>query len=153
MNIAIQRTIFIRFLDRNYCITAHLTERLDELRESVLFLQLHEHISTAISMLEAQSLNADQLYLFLGANASFATNGPLISFLENTFSCLPNKDDGTQYACLLDYVSIANALMAESARLADIHMPGLSLPDRFPYQAIVLEPLMSALAQVGLVSW
>lgn len=153
--ISVHTKNFIKFLDRNYCIVAHLTERLDELRESVLFPHLHHQIANAIELLEAQSLSANQVYKALGTSASFTANVQLISFLEHTFSGLPSQDNGSQYACLLDYVSVADALMAESGRLADLSLSAtdrLSLPHYQLYQPLTLEPLITALAQAGLVS-
>jgi hypothetical protein len=155
MDSSLHQKNFVKFLDRNYCIAAHLTERLDELRESLLFSPIKDTLLAAISQLEAYTQKAEEIYAALNTAAACTGDLPLIAFLEHLFSSLSTRDNGTQYLCLLDYVSAANALMAESAKLAQrsLSAAGLDLPSRPLYDATLLEPLTTALAEAGQVYW
>ncbi|GAB3923901.1 hypothetical protein [Mucilaginibacter myungsuensis] len=154
MRISAQKEIYIRLLDRIYCIAAHLAERLDELKDALDFEQLQEEISATIRSLETHLQNLDLLYKAHGVVASFKDHGPLIAFMEDMFSKLPYKDDGTQYNYLLDYLSIANALMAESAEQAGVvtDPDEVALPDVQLYEASTLRSLTRALLQAGQVA-
>jgi len=139
---------FIHFLNRNYYINSHLAERLDELKDSDFFIDFRRAIIAAIESLEMQLGEINHLFNFFGAVSTFADCEATITLLESVFTAIQNQEDGSPYLYLLDYLSVADSLMQESAKLAELSLPRLTLSNLRQYQqydAATLQPLKNLL--------
>ncbi|MEO3402373.1 hypothetical protein AAFN85_00620 [Mucilaginibacter sp. CAU 1740] len=141
---------FLYFLNRNYYAASHVAERLDDLADLPLFADLKVIVAAAIKSLELQLSETDNIFTLLKADHSASDCEATIFFMEGTFSTIQNPENTAPYLSLLDYVSIADAIMHESAELAGLslaQLPGLSLPKLQLYDSRTLGSLKTLLEE------
>lgn len=142
-------TGFIYFLNRNYYINSHLAERLDELKNLSSFLIFQQAIVDATAKLDVQIAKLDELFNMLNAKSSYADCEPLIAFLESLFTTVHNNMAHNPAISLLDYVSVADALIKESAIAAQrmlINQHAESMKGYHLYDSTILRELKTLLA-------
>lgn len=145
--------LFIHFLNRSYYIKSHLSERLDELSESVLFADLKEVITETISSLNLQLSESDELFEILDANGSTDDSESIFHLLERVFTMIQCPENTVPLLSFLDYISTADALLSETAKMAEIYrvqLPASYLSDYSLYEA-TLQPLRITLEESLLV--
>jgi Arc/MetJ-type ribon-helix-helix transcriptional regulator len=134
---------FLYFLNRNYYVASHLVERLDELKDLPLFSTHSDAVKTAIKLLEANLDQNESIFTSLGEDNSFEECLPMIGFLENTFSIILDLNNKTPYLSLLDYVFIADALLKENSRMAELSLLHLPKFNNQQYLINKINPLES----------
>lgn len=135
---------FVRFLNRNYYIASHLAERLEELTSLDLFAGFQKKMADTMVLLELQLGQTDRLFETLNVTSSLADCEKMIALLESVFTTIQDKSNGSLQLSLLDYLSLADSLMKESAKLAVLslnQLPKLALPQLNLYNANTLQPL------------
>lgn len=135
---------FVRFLNRNYYIASHLAERLEELTSLDLFAGFQKKMADTMVLLELQLGQTDRLFETLNVTSSLADCEKMIALLESVFTTIQDRSNGSLQLSLLDYLSLADSLMKESAKLAVLslnQLPKLALPQLNLYNANTLQPL------------
>jgi hypothetical protein len=141
---------FLYFLNRNYYAASHLAERLDDLADLPLFADLKVIVAAAIKSLELQLSETDNIFTLLKADHSASDCEATIIFLEGAFSMIQDPENKVPYLSLLDYVSIADAIVYESSKLAELSSaqhPALNLPQLRLYDSRTLGPLKTLLEE------
>jgi len=144
----IERGDFIRFVNRIYYLNSHLIERLDELKSFPSFTHLQKNIALTISSMESQISRIDRLFGTLGAVNSYSDCAQMIAFLENLFTPIQSTENKARYLSLIDYISVADCLIEESAKLAIISsssIPKLSLAEYKLHDPTIIQSLKSSL--------
>jgi len=146
--------LFIHFLNRIYYIKSHLSERLDEVNESPLFSDFQYTITEALSSLRLQLNEGDKLFEKLGTTASMSGFEPIFHLLESVFTVIQSSENTAPLLSLLDYISIADVLLAETAKIAEIH--GFQLAAAYAsehnlYFNSTLQPLKALLEESTIV--
>lgn len=147
--------LFIRFLNRSYYIKSHLSERLDELIGFALFAELQDVITATISSLELQLNESNKLFEALDIASSMDECESTFVLLESVFTTVQSPENTTPLLSLLDYVSIADALLAESAKMVEIYRDQLTAPyilNHDLYVATTLQPLKIMLEESIIVT-
>jgi hypothetical protein len=145
-----QKKDLLFFLNRNNCIVSHIAERLEELKDLSCFTNLQPVLESTILSLELHLFQTENLYHALGAVVSYADCEPMIFFLEHIFTTIQNPHNANPFLSLLDYVYVINALLLESAELADLslsHFTDLNLPAHSLYDIQLLQALKTALTE------
>jgi hypothetical protein len=141
---------FLYFLNRNYYAASHLAERLDDLADLPAFADLKVIVAAAIKSLELQLSETDNIFTLLKADHSSSDCEATIIFLEGAFSMIQDPENKVPYLSLLDYVSIADAIVYESSKLAELSLaqhPALNLPQLRLYDSRTLGPLKTLLEE------
>ncbi len=125
---------FIRFLNRAYYISAHLAERLDEIRGFPSFVNYDQTISDTIDALELQISQIDKIFFLFNEVSSFSDCETLIAFLENLFTNVQTTENDGSRLYLLDYLSAADCLMKENAQIAELSLTQLQKADLQQYR-------------------
>ncbi len=141
---------YLRYLNRYYCVAAHLSERLEEVIDPELLPGSAKLITETINSLERQIENVDQIYAVFKMDVSCRDDESLIGFLENLFAQVHISLNRQSLLPLLDYVLVCDALMKESSELAAIiiengDLPSLSNPQY--YNPDELAPIRRFLAE------
>jgi hypothetical protein len=152
MAVYTEKNDLLRFLNRNYWIASHLLERLDELRESELTKGFLTEIESTIVLLDEQLYRANNLCQILNFTPSLADSETLIGFLESLFTDIQSHECNSAYLAMLDYITVADRLMEESAKLAEISVVQLSIPNFHLNQfhdQLVLKPILNLLEDIA----
>jgi hypothetical protein len=142
---------FLYFLNGNYLVSMHLIERLDELKDLPAFSDTQTVIAASISLLEQQVNRIDDLFTLMGEENLIAQYEPIINFLESAFSLIFSGNNKAPNLLLLYYVSIADAVMKETSKLAQLSLNHLPLEDRpefHLYEVKTLGQLKASLQKV-----
>lgn len=142
----VKKKDFVHFVNRIYYINSHLAERLDELRSSPLFTHFQKEIAAAIILLELQISQINNLFDELGVVSSLADCAPMIAFLESVFTTIQGQENNTPYLSLLDYVSTADCVLDEGAKLAKLsQVPELNMSEYQLHDPLTLNALKASL--------
>ncbi|WP_162996873.1 hypothetical protein [Mucilaginibacter kameinonensis] len=103
---------------QEYCIHAHLSERLDELSCIESSPEIQSEIRNAVCLLEIRLQKTRELYDHLTYGDLFTSCGALVSFLEEMFSLVRRKEDGgvLYVPAFLTYLTNADALLQSGTR-------------------------------------
>jgi hypothetical protein len=135
---------YIRLLNRTCCVNAHLVERFDEIRQSSTIAGYSDIIESTVNSLQILLENTIQIYEVLEIDMSFADNEPLIHFMEDLFDSVNSHDNGFSLFSLLDYINITDALLRESASLAETlsgQFSTLASPPFQLYDPLIMQPI------------
>lgn len=142
--------LFIHFLNRSYYIKSHLSERLEEISESPLFADFKHVITNTLSSLYLQLSESNELFEALGTTVSMNGFESIFHLLEGVFTLIQCSENTAPLLSLLDYISIADALLAETAKMAKIHDSQLAAPylsNHSLYINSALQPLKALLEE------
>lgn len=144
---AVKKGLF-HFLNRNYCVSSHLVERLDELKDLPLFLESQSVIVETIRLLELRHRQMELVFAQINLENDFNDCASVISLLEELFTVILLTDNKTPHLSLLDYLSLSDVLLVQSsgmAELAFVQLPLLNHSEYFSYREETLEPLKKLL--------
>lgn len=141
---------FINFLSRSFYIKSHLAERLGELTGSWIFPELQNAISITIFSLDLQLNDFDALFTSLDIAHSSNDCEATIYQLESVFTLIQTSEGSTSLLPLLDYVSIAESLLAQSAKMAELFVDRIAAPYLSNFSSnfdVSLQPLIALLEE------